>query len=291
MARAVDDGSDLARQVEDLRGQQRAISGVLRAVARSVGLQPVLDEVIEAATRLCAGGYGALYLLEGELLHGASQSGNLTAWEYDTRNPIRIDRTTVVGRTALAWEPAHIPDILEDPEYAYAGPRTGFRAMLGVPILVEHDPIGVLAITRSVPEPFSEDEIELVKTFADQAAIAIANARLLEAVERQRTELARFVSPQVADIISSQEGRAAARRAPRVHLLPVLRPARLHCLRRDSCARGALRGAARVPRHTRRADPGPRGHAGAFCGRWADGLLQRPSRLSKSTSFRRSGSR
>ena len=202
----MDDASDLARQVEDLRGQQRAISGVLRAVARSVGLQPVLDEVIEAAARLCAGGYGALYLLEGELLHVASQSGNLVTWEYDKRNPIRIDRTTVVGRTALTWAPAHIPDILEDPEYAYAGPLTGFRAMLGVPILVEDDPIGVIAITRSAPEPFSEDEIELVKTFADQAAIAIANARLLEAVERQRTELARFVSPQVADIISSDEG-------------------------------------------------------------------------------------
>src|SRR4249920_2230471 len=112
MAGAVGDGSDLARQVEDMRGQQRAISGVLRAVARSVGLQPVLDEVIEAAARLCAGGYGALYLLEGELLHVASQSGNLVTWEYDKQNPIRIDRTTVVGRTALTWAPAHIPDIL-----------------------------------------------------------------------------------------------------------------------------------------------------------------------------------
>jgi GAF domain-containing protein len=184
-ARETLDAEELARDNESLREQQRAISAVLRAVARSEGLQPVLDEVIAVTTRLCAGDYGVLFLLEGELLHAVSQRGSLETWEYDKNSPHRIDRTTVVGRAALARAPVHIPDILEDPEYSYAGPHTGFRAMLGVPILVEHDLIGAMAITRNVPGPFSDDQIELVKTFADQAAIAIANARLIDAVERQ----------------------------------------------------------------------------------------------------------
>jgi class 3 adenylate cyclase/putative methionine-R-sulfoxide reductase with GAF domain len=179
------DVEQVLRDNENLREQQRAISAVLRAVARSKGLQPVLDEVVAATTRLCAGDYGVLFLVQGGLLHAVSQRGSLETWEYDKDNPHEIDRTSVVGRAALTRAPAHIPDILEDPDYSYAGPHTGFRAMLGVPILDEHDLIGTMAITRIVPEPFSEDEIELVTTFANQAAIAIANGRLIDAVERQ----------------------------------------------------------------------------------------------------------
>jgi class 3 adenylate cyclase len=177
------DGRDAI--IDNLREQQRALSSVLRAVVRSEGLQPVLDEVVAAATRLCAGNTGTLYVLEGELLHALSRSGELETWQYDQNNPHRIDRTTVVGRAALTRAPAHIPDVLVDPEYVYGGPRIGYRALLGVPILFEDDLIGGMTITRSAPEPFSKDEIELVTVFADQAAIAIANARLLETVERQ----------------------------------------------------------------------------------------------------------
>jgi class 3 adenylate cyclase len=198
--------NELAGQLERLREQQRAVSLVLREVARSEGLQAVLDEVVAAATRLCAGNTGTLYVLEGDLLHALSRSGSLDTWQYDQNNPHGIDRTTVVGRAALTRSPAHIPDVLEDPEYTYAGPRVGYRALLGVPILFEDDLIGGMTITRRVAEPFSDDEIELVTTFADQAAIAIANARLLDKVERQRTELSRFVSPQVAELLSSDEG-------------------------------------------------------------------------------------
>ena len=193
-------------ELESLREQRRAISSVLRAVARSEGLQPVLDEVVAAATRLCAGNTGTLYVLEGELLHALSRSGAFDTWEFDKNNPHRIDRTTVIGRAALTRAPAHIPDVLEDPEYSYGGPRIGYRALLGVPILLEDDLIGGMTITRRDAEPFSEDEIDLVLTFADQAAIAIANARLLDRVERQRTELSRFVSPQVAELLSSDDG-------------------------------------------------------------------------------------
>src|SRR6266852_2723945 len=205
MAGVVAEGSELARQLEDLRGQQRAISGVLRAVARSVGLQPVLDEVVDACTRLCASDYGALWLLEGAILRSVAHHGDAEVVEYDRQHPHALDRSTAAGRAALAREPVHIPDVLADPEYGYPGPKA-YRSLLGVPVMVEDDLIGVVVVVRRDAQPFTDEHIALVQTFAHQAAIAIANARLIEAVERQRTELSRFVSPQVAELISSPEG-------------------------------------------------------------------------------------
>ena len=100
-----------------------------------------------------------------------------------------------------------IPDVLADADYSFGAQRMiGYRALLGVPVFLDDELIGVVSIGRNVPGPFAEEEVELVETFADQAAVAIANARLLETVERQRTELSRFLSPQVAELISSEEG-------------------------------------------------------------------------------------
>jgi adenylate cyclase len=205
MAGVASDPAELARQLEDVREQQRAISRVLRAVARSAGLQPVLDEVVEACRRLCKADQGALYLLENGLLHTAAHHGLPEAAAYDKAHPHALDRTTAAGRAAVLREPVHIPDILDDPEYFYPGPRP-YRSMLSVPVMVEDDLIGVVVVVRQEPEPFTDEQIALVQTFADQAAIAVANARLIEAVERQRTELARFVSPQVAELVSSRDG-------------------------------------------------------------------------------------
>ena len=199
------DAEELARSNLRLWEQQRAIGSVLRAVARAAGLQPVLDEVIEAARHLCDGEYGSLHLLQGSLLPAVSSSGRADQWDYDKHHPHTLDRTTAVGRAALTQRTVHIPDVLADPEYTYAGPR-GFRAILGVPVLFEDELIGIIGVIRSEPEPFTEEHIQLVQTFADQAAIAIANARLIDAVERQRTELSRFVSPQVAALVSSRSG-------------------------------------------------------------------------------------
>src|SRR5919198_3649115 len=199
------DDRELLRANESLREQQRAISDVLRAVTRSEGLQPVLDEIVESATRLCAGDNGRLWLVKDGLLHAAAHYGSPETYEFDVQHPHTVDRTSLAGRVALTHAPVHIPDILVDPEYTYPGPRP-YRAMLGVPVLIENDLIGVVAVVRIPPEPFAEGHIELVRTFADQAAIAIANARLLDAVERQRTELSRFVSPQVAELLSSPDG-------------------------------------------------------------------------------------
>jgi GAF domain-containing protein len=178
---------------------------VSRAVAQSKGLQPVLDKVVEAATRLSQATNGRLWLFENGLLRAFANYGTREGYEYEKQHPLPIDRTTMVGRTALARETVHIPDIREDPEYAYAGP-IHFRSGFHVPILLEDELIGVIGIVREEAGPFGDEYIELARTFADQAAIEIANARLIDAVERQRTELSRFLSPQVAELVSSEEG-------------------------------------------------------------------------------------
>lgn len=205
MAGVAGDGRDFARELEDMREQQHAISGVLRAVTRSAGLQPVLEEVAEACRRLCKADHGAIWLLQDGLLHLGAYHGEHAGEQYDREHPHSLDRTSAAGRAAVEREPVHIPDVLADAEYTYPGPRF-FRTMLGVPIMVEDDLIGVVVVVRREPSPFAEDHIALVRTFADQAAIALTNARLLDAVERQRTELSRFVSPQVADLISAEDG-------------------------------------------------------------------------------------
>jgi class 3 adenylate cyclase len=201
-----DAATDLEKELAALREQQEAISGVLRAQARSTGLQPVLDEVVEACRRLSGSDNGAIWLLEGDLLVSVAHQVGGEPGEYDREHPHALDRTSAAGRAAVTRKPAHIPDVEEDPEYTYAGPRV-FRTILGVPILLEDELIGVVCVTRGEPRPYSDDDIALVETFSNQAAIAIENARLLETVERQRTELARFLSPQVAELITSADGK------------------------------------------------------------------------------------
>jgi class 3 adenylate cyclase len=208
-------GEELARENQNLREQLRAIGDVLRAVARSQGLQPVLDEIIEAAKRLCRGEHAQLYLADGDVFRIFSQSVSRTVprdvfdqvYEYSVAHPHARDRTSVVGRVGLSGAVEQIPDVVADSEYSYEAQRAiGYRALLGVPVVLDGALIGVITVGRDVAGPFSEEEVLLVTTFADQAAITIANARLLDAVDRQRTELARFVSPQVASLISSEQG-------------------------------------------------------------------------------------
>ena len=202
------DADDLFRENENLREQRRAIGEVLRAVARSEGLQPVLDEIVEAAKVLCHGEHAQLYLAEGDLFVVFSQSGDPgEGYAYAEEHPHARDRTTVIGRVALAGEVVQIPDVLTDTDYSFGGQQiVGYRSLLGVPIVLDDELIGAIAVGRNIPGSFADDHVELVKTFADQAAIAIANARLIAAVERQRTELSRFISPQVAALISSKDG-------------------------------------------------------------------------------------
>jgi class 3 adenylate cyclase/putative methionine-R-sulfoxide reductase with GAF domain len=193
------------RENAALRQQQRAISAVLRAVARPDGLQPVLDEVVAAATRLTGSKNGRLWLLKDGMLHVAANCGAREGLVYDREHPEPPNRTSIAGRAALTQDIVHLPDVNADPEYTYAGPRH-YGSALSVPITLDQELIGVIGIVRDAVGAFGDDEIELVRLFADQAAIAIANARLLEAVERQRKQLSRFLSPQVAEVITSERG-------------------------------------------------------------------------------------
>jgi adenylate cyclase len=198
-------------EVTRLRDQLAALGGVLGALARAEGLGPVLTEIVESAARLSGAEHGQLYLADGELLYvwadTPGREGLAAAFAYSVEHPHARDRTTVVGRVALSGRAEQIPDVLADDEYDYPPQRlVGFRALLGVPIVSEGELIGALALGRNTPGAFSEEQVDIVLAFADQAAVAIANARLLEAIDRQRTELARFVSPQVAALISSPDG-------------------------------------------------------------------------------------
>jgi len=208
MRPSANESTELAREFEDLRAQHRALIGVLRTIARAEGLQAVLDEVVGAARRLCHGEHAQLYMAEDNLFVIFSESGDLpAAYDYSVEHPHTRDRTTVIGRVALAGESVQIPDVLADPEYSYGAQQiVGYRALLGVPIFLDEELIGAIVVGRETPGPFADNQIELVKAFADQSAIAISNARLFEAIERQRTELSRFVSPQVAQLVSTQRG-------------------------------------------------------------------------------------
>jgi adenylate cyclase len=115
----------------------------------------------------------------------------------------------MTGRVLMDRRPVHILDVLEDPEYRLTDMQKagGYRTVLGVPMLRDGDPVGMMSLGRTEVRAFSPREIALVSTFADQAVLAIENARLFETVERQRTELARF-APQVASMLSSDNGKS-----------------------------------------------------------------------------------
>ena len=210
MAEVASDAIDLARQLESLREQQRAVGEVLRSVARADGLETVLHAVVESAARLCDANYGEVHLVDGDNLRFAVGHGGpdeLYEYERSHPHPRAGDRASMNGRVVLTGDVVHIPDILADPDYLWpAAAEAGVRAMLGAPLVVEGELVGVFNLVRTEPRPYSQEQIDLLRTFADQAAIAVWNARLIEAVERQRTEMARFVSPAVAQLISSSEG-------------------------------------------------------------------------------------
>ena len=177
---------EVVRDNDNLCEQQRAVSDVLRALAHLEGLQPVLDAVVAAANRLCHGVSAGLWLADGELYRVAALIATPEQIELERANPHVPDAHSLTGRVLARRVPVHIPDVLADPDYRLASqPIAGYRAMVGVPVFSDVDLIGVLAVTRPVPGPFTDQEIRLLTTFANQASIAIANARLLDAVERQ----------------------------------------------------------------------------------------------------------
>jgi class 3 adenylate cyclase len=201
--------AELTRELDDLRSRQQAIAEILRAMSRSrMRLQPILDQIVEAAARLGRADSCLVWLVDGELLHlRASFGAPESAVEYQRLHPHTPEPGSCTGRVALTRRPVHIPDIDADPDYTYDTTQRGhYKTLLGLPILVEGELVGVFGLSRREVRPFAGDELDLMATFADQSAIAIATAELFETVERQKTELARFLSPEVAALVSSEEG-------------------------------------------------------------------------------------
>jgi class 3 adenylate cyclase len=202
---------EIARLIEEQRTRQSTLTEVLRIVGRSdLGLYTVLRATVESAARLCGAEFGTIYLQDGDVYRIAAAAGTheeaIQAYERD--RPHRPGRESITGRVLMSGDPQQIPDVMADPDYDQGTAQriSGFRTLLGMPIVREGRIVGVFNLGRSEVRPFLEDQIAVVATFAEQAAIAIENARLLETIERQRIELARFVSPQIAELVSSPIG-------------------------------------------------------------------------------------
>ncbi|WP_457093326.1 GAF domain-containing protein [Microvirga sp. P5_D2] len=174
---------------------QTATGEVLKAISRStLHLQPVLKSLLETATQLCRADKGLLFRLEDGLYRVKASCGfDQTFKHFIESNPIRADASgTVVGRTVMERRVLHYDDVMADGRYTWQEAQSlgGFRTVLGVPLLRDGEPIGVIALARNHVEPFTDKQIELVTVFADQAVIAIENARLVRELQEQSAALA-----------------------------------------------------------------------------------------------------
>jgi two-component system, NtrC family, sensor kinase len=187
----------LLNELRESLQQQTATADVLKVISRSAfDLQTVLDTLVESVARLCDADSAAIHRPIGNSYPYVASYGYTREYhEYMRERPIIPGRGTVLGRAVTECKPVQVNDVEADPEYTLReGQRLGgFRTVLGIPLLREGVPIGVIVLTRNTVRPFTDKQIELATTFADQAAIAIENVRLFEAEQQRTQELARSI--------------------------------------------------------------------------------------------------
>jgi class 3 adenylate cyclase len=212
----------LTRERDEAREQQLATSEILRAIRNSpTDAQPVFEMIVRNAVSLCGGLFANVFRFDGELLHFVASCNVGPSYVHlmHEKYPMRPDSSQISGRVLLTKSVVRMENALADPDYDRRFPQAlGWRRMLGVPMLREGDPVGVITVGWAEAGPIPSAQEELLKTFADQAVIAIENARLLseittlnqqleQRVESQVAEiermgrLRRFLPPQVADLI------------------------------------------------------------------------------------------
>ena len=183
------------RDLTEALEQQTATSEILRVIASSpTDLQPVLNAIAENATRLCDAKDVSIGLVEGDVLKVVASYGMMARWWPDEGVP--INRGSVTGRTIVDRQPIHVHDLSSESDEEFPlgkiyQKRGGHRTNLGIPLLREGVPIGVIAIRRMEVRPFSDKQIKLFETFADQAVIAIENVRLVQRARRAQRRIAR----------------------------------------------------------------------------------------------------